>query len=129
MGTIAEKSAYLNGTKEAIKDAFEEVGIQIPEGLPFRQYAQYVKRLRLGQFTVLDTLGEGVAGTYYFEIGTTWNDWVNSPHNTAGFYFNDWGATIPSADKNGAYLYALRIRRGSMPTDKIVDMAEYDWVI
>lgn len=127
MGTIAEKLAYLNDTKEAIKDAFEEVGIQIPEGLPFRQYAQYVKRLRLGQFTVLDGVGIGGAGTYYFEIGTTWNDWVNSPHNTAGFYFNDWGATIPSADEYGAYLYA--VRNGSMPTDKIVDMAEYDWAI
>ena len=127
MGTIAEKSAYLNGTKKAIKDAFEEVGVQIPEGLPFRQYAQYVKRLRLGQFTVLDTLGVGGAGTYYFEIGTTWNDWVNSPHNTAGFYFNDWGVTTPSADEYGAYLSSSR--NGSSPTDKIVDMDEYDWAI
>lgn len=128
MGTIAEKLAYLNGTKEAIKDAFEEVGVQIPEGLPFRQYAQYVKRLRLGQFTVIDSFGGlGGEGTYYFEIGTTWNDWVNSPHNTAGFYFNDYGATTPSADDYGAYLYAGS--NGSMPTDKIVDMAEYDWAI
>lgn len=49
MGTTAEKLAYLNNTKTAIKDAIVESGIDILDSTPFVEYANKTKEI-LKQF-------------------------------------------------------------------------------
>lgn len=53
MGTTADKLAYLQGAKEAIREAIESLGGTVPDGLPFRQYAS---RGSLLEFDSLDAL-------------------------------------------------------------------------
>jgi hypothetical protein len=43
MGTIADKLAYLSGTKVAIRDAIESVGGTVSIGTPFRDYATLIE--------------------------------------------------------------------------------------
>lgn len=42
MGTTAEKLAYLNDTKTAIKDAIVAKGVDVTDGTTFRQYADKI---------------------------------------------------------------------------------------
>lgn len=42
MGTTTEKLTYLQGTKDAIKDAIVAKGVEVPEGTTFRGYAEKV---------------------------------------------------------------------------------------
>lgn len=48
MGTTAEKLAYLNNTKNAIKDAIVAKGVDMPEGTTFRQYADLISGISTG---------------------------------------------------------------------------------
>ena len=48
MGTTAEKLAYLDATKTAIKDAIIAKGTDVPEGTPFRQYADLISGISTG---------------------------------------------------------------------------------
>lgn len=48
MGTTAEKLAYLNDTKTAIKDAIISKGTDVPEGTTFRQYAGLIAGISTG---------------------------------------------------------------------------------
>lgn len=45
MGTIAEKLAYLQGTKEAIKQAIEAKGISVSYATTFRGYADEILKI------------------------------------------------------------------------------------
>lgn len=45
METIADKLTYLNGTKEAIKDALVEKGVDMSGNVPFREYADKIREL------------------------------------------------------------------------------------
>lgn len=45
MGTTADKLLYLNQTKQAIKSAIDATGLTVPDGTPFRQYAEYIQKL------------------------------------------------------------------------------------
>ena len=45
---IAEKLAYLEDTKKAIKDAIVEKGTDVPEGTTFRAYADKVREIKSG---------------------------------------------------------------------------------
>lgn len=45
MGTTADKLLYLNQTKQAIKSAIDATGLTVPDGTPFRQYAEYIQQL------------------------------------------------------------------------------------
>ena len=42
MGTTADKLAYLNGTKKAIKNAIVAKGVAVPDGTTFRAYAEKI---------------------------------------------------------------------------------------
>ena len=42
MGTTADKLAYLNGTKTAIKNAIVAKGVDVPDGTTFRAYAEKI---------------------------------------------------------------------------------------
>ena len=42
MGTTADKLAYLNGTKTAIKNAIVSKGVAVPDGTTFRAYAEKI---------------------------------------------------------------------------------------
>lgn len=42
MGTLEEKLNYLAETKEQIRTAIAAKGVEVPEGTPFREYAQKV---------------------------------------------------------------------------------------
>lgn len=46
MGTTAEKLAYLNNTKTAIKDAIVAKGVEVPEGTTFRGYAEKIGEIK-----------------------------------------------------------------------------------
>lgn len=48
MGTIADKLAYLNNTKAAIRSALNSKGAQAGEELPFRDYAELIQGLGAG---------------------------------------------------------------------------------
>lgn len=48
MGTTAEKLAYLDATKTAIKDAIAAKGVEVPEGTTFRQYADLISGISTG---------------------------------------------------------------------------------
>lgn len=45
---IAEKLAYLSGTKEAIRQAITDKGVEVPESLPFRGYADKIGEINTG---------------------------------------------------------------------------------
>ena len=49
MGTTAEKLAYLNDTKTAIKDAIVSKGVEVPEGTTFREYADLIQAISSGE--------------------------------------------------------------------------------
>lgn len=59
MGTTAEKLAYLNDTKTAIKDAIISNGIDVPDDTTFRSYPDKVNQI-VGQFD--STLDEIIGG-------------------------------------------------------------------
>lgn len=42
MGTTTEKLTYLQGTKDAIKNAIVAKGVEVPEGTTFRGYAEII---------------------------------------------------------------------------------------
>ena len=48
MGTTAEKLAYLDATKTAIKNAIVAKGVEVPEGTTFRQYADLISGISTG---------------------------------------------------------------------------------
>lgn len=48
MGTTAEKLAYLDATKTAIKDAIVAKGVEVPEGTTFRGYAGLISGISTG---------------------------------------------------------------------------------
>ena len=48
MGTTTEKLTYLQGTKDAIKNAIEAKGVEVPEGTTFRGYAEKVGEIQTG---------------------------------------------------------------------------------
>lgn len=48
MGTTAEKLAYLEETKTAIKDAIVAKGVEVPEGTTFRGYAGLISGISTG---------------------------------------------------------------------------------
>ena len=45
MTTITDKLTYLSGTKEAIKDALIEKGVDMSGDIPFREYADKIRGL------------------------------------------------------------------------------------
>lgn len=53
MGTTAEKLAYLNDTKTAIKDAIIAKGVEVPEGTTFRGYADLIVAIPSGSRKVI----------------------------------------------------------------------------
>lgn len=48
MGTIAEKLAYLNATKTAIKNAIVGKGVSVSDNDTFRAYAQKISAIETG---------------------------------------------------------------------------------
>lgn len=48
MGTTADKLAYLNGTKTAIKNAIVAKGVAVPDGTTFRAYADKIGEISGG---------------------------------------------------------------------------------
>lgn len=48
MGTTTEKLTYLQGTKDAIKNAIVAKGVEVPEGTTFRGYAEKVGEIKMG---------------------------------------------------------------------------------
>lgn len=46
MGTTTEKLTYLQGTKDAIKNAIVAKGVEVPEGTTFRGYAEKVGEIQ-----------------------------------------------------------------------------------
>lgn len=58
MGTTADKLAYLNDTKTAIKNAIIAKGVAMPDGTTFRQYAEKISDI----IDVPDLSNPGAAG-------------------------------------------------------------------
>lgn len=58
MGTTADKLAYLNGTKTAIKNAIVAKGVAVPDGTTFRGYAEKIGDI----IDVPDLSSPGAAG-------------------------------------------------------------------
>lgn len=67
MGTIADKTVYLGGTKDAIHDAIVAKGVNIDSGATFRSYATSIAAITTG-CAVLPDLVAG--GTYPKQDGT-----------------------------------------------------------
>lgn len=75
MGTTTEKLTYLQGTKDAIKNAIVAKGVEVPEGTTFRGYAEKVGEIKTGKETKLQKVslqiqsGVGAESVYYFNNG------------------------------------------------------------
>lgn len=52
MGNIAAKMAYLLETKNAIKEAIQATGSEVPAGTPFRQYAEIIAQNKVESETI-----------------------------------------------------------------------------
>lgn len=52
---------------------------------------------RKGTFEVIDTMGFGLSGTFPFELGMTWEEFVNSSYNI-GLYINGAGSVCMDSD-------------------------------
>lgn len=63
MGTIADKLAYLSATKTAIKNAIVAKGVDVPDGTPFRQYADKVGEIS-GSKTAEVSISSGIPSGY-----------------------------------------------------------------
>ncbi len=48
MGTTAEKLVYLEETKADIRAALVEKGMDVPESMPFREYAEKIREISSG---------------------------------------------------------------------------------
>lgn len=73
MGTTAEKLAYLNDTKNAIKDAIVSKGVEVPGGTTFRQYADLISGISTGlsdeDLALADATPEDVTAEKTFYAG------------------------------------------------------------
>ena len=68
MGTIVDKTVYLDGTKDAIHDAIVAKGVNIDSGATFRSYATSIAAITTGTPSLPDL----VAGdTYKKQDGTS----------------------------------------------------------
>lgn len=116
---IREKTG---STDPIVADDFPAAIAAIPTSSP----------VEIGSFTVIDDNMTGwPTGTYEFEIGMTWADFVSSEYNTADYY-------IDSSDAYG-YIRVQNMDRSvtldsySNPTPfrdvEIVDGGEYLWVV
>lgn len=56
MGTTTEKLTYLQGTKDAIKNAIVAKGVEVPEGTTFRGYAEKVGEIQTGGERIKTTI-------------------------------------------------------------------------
>lgn len=54
MGTTTEKLTYLQGTKDAIKNAIVAKGVEVPEGTTFRGYAEKVGEISGIKIAILE---------------------------------------------------------------------------
>ena len=54
MGTTTEKLTYLQGTKDAIKNAIVAKGVEVPEGTTFRGYAEKVGEISGTKIAILE---------------------------------------------------------------------------
>lgn len=73
MGTTAEKLAYLDATKTAIKDAIVAKGVDVPEGTEFREYADKIANISTGlsdeELVLANATSEKVLNGYKFYAG------------------------------------------------------------
>lgn len=72
MGTTTEKLTYLQGTKDAIKDAIVAKGVEVPEGTTFRGYAEKVGEIQTGAQietvkVTIEAYGIGSGPVYYID--------------------------------------------------------------
>lgn len=72
MGTTTEKLTYLQGTKDAIKDAIVAKGVEVPEGTTFRGYAEKVGEIPTGAQietvkVTIEAHGIGAGPVYYID--------------------------------------------------------------
>lgn len=72
MGTTTEKLTYLQGTKDAIKNAIVAKGVEVPEGTTFRGYAEKIGEIQAGggilnaTITLENKLGKNGSLKLYF---------------------------------------------------------------
>lgn len=72
MGTTTEKLTYLQGTKDAIKNAIVAKGVEVPEGTTFRGYAEKIGEIQTGggilnaTITLENELGKNGSLKLYF---------------------------------------------------------------
>lgn len=72
MGTTTEKLTYLQGTKDAIKNAIVAKGVAVPEGTTFREYAEKVGEIPIGAQietvkVTIEANGMGSGPVYYID--------------------------------------------------------------
>lgn len=105
-------------TLSQVKIAFEQLKTELPES-GGKQY---------GSFTLIDDMGGlGPSGTYQFEIGMTWGDFIESKYNVDGLidYYGSVGydnGYDPVLQPNGDYPYAKL-------TWPIMNNSKYYWSI
>ena len=83
MGTTTEKLTYLQGTKDAIKNAIVAKGVEVPEGTTFRGYAEKVGEIPEGNKKITITVNISDVGGFVPSI-TSSLDFIDK----AGSYEN-----------------------------------------
>lgn len=86
MGTTTEKLTYLQGTKDAIKNAIVAKGVAVPEGTTFRGYAEKIGEIPEGAKTAKITL-EGY--NQIMQRDDSVLDLLNQDNNRSKIFFTD----------------------------------------
>lgn len=83
MSTIYDKLLYINETKGLIRDAIQEQDVEVPEGTPFREYAEKISEIKGKVHSVNGKTGdviitlEELDGVSKNELTTILNDYVD----------------------------------------------------
>nr|DAS96719.1 MAG TPA: hypothetical protein [Caudoviricetes sp.] len=88
MGTTTEKLTYLQGTKDAIKNAIEAKGVEVPEGTTFREYAEKVGEIQTGEYATIKLEGYNQMGDRYDELLKELNTEKDKRFYLVDFYGN-----------------------------------------
>ena len=77
-GVRATTEGLFNTSKNAVNTAFEDLGVQMDDQT-FEEGYTGVKEVQLDTLRIYDK-------EYTFEVGMTWEEWINSEYNTDNYF-------------------------------------------
>lgn len=102
MGTTTEKLTYLQGTKDAIKNAIVAKGVEVPEGTTFRGYAEKIGEIPEGNKKITISVYTTNIGDYITSIKSSL-DYIYGSNENKDFncYLNELVIVIGRPEGDG----------------------------